>query len=58
MGNRSRHLLGTLKGPAIAFAFAVAVIVAGILFDPPRRCHAGSTPGPRIGGSILIEGCP
>lgn len=42
-----------------AAAFALIVILAGMLWRTEwPRCTATSPHGPRIGGAILIEGCP
>ena len=50
-----------MKGAFIAFGFAVVVIAVCILFDwiaPSLQCDAGSPHGPRIGGAMLLYGCP
>lgn len=48
-----------MKGPAIAFGFAIALIGAALIFDgvfPPHRERPSRWP--QRAGCIIFEGCP
>ena len=48
-----------IKGPILMALCATAIILLGMMVEATApRCDAHSLPGPRIGGAILIAGCP